>query len=164
MTLLAIILTAMLTPNIAMAADSETSGKASQSQDELDTSVLGKRLSEKFLGLLKAGDTAGLEKFLSPAFQLQRATGTGATKTDYLRDLPTIGEFVVSDVVATRSGDILVVRYLATVEGLADGRMYTPGPAPRISTFVRSNGRWQIVSHANFNALLTPRHLLKPIH
>ncbi|MFM1917278.1 MAG: hypothetical protein RJB01_793 [Actinomycetota bacterium] len=160
MTILAFILTTMVSPNLAMAADSETSGKVSQSQGERETAVLGKRLSEKFLGLLKAGDTAGLERFLAPEFQLQRATGAGLTKADYLRSLPTVGEFVVSDVVATRSDDVLVVRYLATVEGLAEGRMYTPGPAPRISTFVRSNGRWQIVSHANFNALLTPRHPL----
>lgn len=153
------ILAALMAPSAANAADFGTASAMPRFEKKQEVDALGKRLSDKFLGLLKNGDVAGLKKFLSPAFQLQRATGAGATKAEYLSELPTIGEFVVSDVEATRSGDVLVVRYLATVEGLADGRMYTPGPAPRISTFVLTDGRWQIVSHANFNALLTPRPL-----
>lgn len=118
-----------------------------------EASVLGKRLSERFLTLLKDKDVEGLRALLSPAFQLQRANGEGAAKAAYLKDLPTIGAFDISDVVGTRSGDTLVVRYVADVEGVVDGEAYSPGPAPRISTFIRSGGRWQLVSHANFNAL-----------
>ncbi len=119
----------------------------------VDNNALGKRLSEKFLSLLKSQDRDGLKSFLSPAFQLQRTNGVGTAKAAYLKDLPNIGEFVVSNVVATRSGDTLVARYLANVQGVVDGQAYSPGAAPRISTFQRSGGRWQLVSHANFNAL-----------
>lgn len=119
----------------------------------VDNDALGERLSEKFLSLLKSKDRDGLKNFLSPAFQLQRVNGVGTAKAAYLKDLPSIGEFVVSNVVATRTGDTLVARYLANVEGVVDGQAYSPGVAPRISTFQRSGGRWQLVSHANFNAL-----------
>lgn len=118
-----------------------------------DPSRTGARLAERFLGLLKAKDTAGLERFLSPAFQVQRADGSGASRADYLAALPTVREFVVSDAVGTQDGGTLVVRYLATVNGVTNGKEYTAGAAPRLSTFTWDGRRWQLASHANFNPL-----------
>lgn len=116
-------------------------------------SATGARLAERFLGLLKAQDKAGLRRFLAPDFQLQRADGSGATKAAYLTALPTISDFVVSDAVGTAYRDTLVVRYLANVAGVANSKPYTAGFAPRLSTFRWDGRRWQLVSHANFNPL-----------
>jgi hypothetical protein len=70
------------------------------------------------------------------------------------RSVPLIGEsFELTDFVASRAGDVLAVRYLADATGLVDGRPYSPGPAPRLSVFVRDGKRWRIVAHANFNPL-----------
>jgi hypothetical protein len=44
------------------------------------------------------------------------------------------------------------VRYVAEVEGVVNGRPYTPGPAPRLSVFVERK-RWLLAAHANFNPL-----------
>lgn len=152
-TVLALVLTALIAPRAALAVESSLVQTTSVSDRDRSATVVGARLSRKFLTLLQDKDAAGLRSFLSPAFQLQRANGSGATKAEYLKDLPSIGEFTLTNAVGTLQGDTLVVRYEANVEGVVDGYGYSPGPAPRISTFNRSGGRWQLVSHANFNAL-----------
>jgi quercetin dioxygenase-like cupin family protein len=113
----------------------------------------GKLLVRRFLSLLVAKDVAGLDALLSPAFQVQRADGSASSKAAYLRRLADIQSFRVSGVVGTRAGNTLVVRYLARVTGTVEGRAYTPGPAPRLSTFVFVGGAWRLVAHANFNPL-----------
>jgi hypothetical protein len=121
-----------------------------QNSDAVET---GKELATKFFTLIQKKDAAGLDKMLSPAFQLERADGTGSGKADYLKNLPTLNSFELSDFSASRVGSVLVVRYLATATGIVNGKPYTPGPAPRLSVFARNGKRWQIVAHANFNPL-----------
>jgi hypothetical protein len=112
-----------------------------------------KQLVNHFFVLLAHKDRAGLQRFLSPAFQVQRADGSGAEKKDYLANLATINQFHISQLRATRADGTLVVRYLAQVEGVINGKPYTPGPAPRLSVFVWNGKRWQLAAHANFNPL-----------
>ena len=107
----------------------------------------------KFFKLVRDRDVAGLVTFLSPAFQVQRADGSGAGKVEYLDRLPTVLKFTLTHLNATRAGATLVVRYHATVEGLVNGKPYTPGPAPRLSVFHWTGKRWQLAAHANFNPL-----------
>jgi hypothetical protein len=54
---------------------------------------------------------------------------------------------------ATQASATLVVRYLAQVEGVVNGKPYKPGPAPRLSVFAWNGKRWQLAAHANFNPL-----------
>ncbi len=110
-------------------------------------------LVHRYLALLESKNRAGLELFLAPGFQIERADGSGDAKTAYLADLPTIENFTVSKVMATESNGALVVRYLAEVQGVANGKPYTPGPAPRLSVFSWNGTRWQLAAHANFNPL-----------
>jgi hypothetical protein len=113
----------------------------------------GKALVTRFFKLPQAKDSAGLRSFLSPAFQVQRADGTGSGKAAYLAKLPTVVKFTLTQVAATEADGALVVRYLATVEGTVNGKPYTPGPAPRLSTFSWNGTAWQLAAHANFNPL-----------
>ena len=113
----------------------------------------GKVLVRRYLRLLVAKDVAGLDAFLSPAFQVQRADGSASTKAAYLRRLPDIKSFRLSGIVGTRAGDTLVVRYILRVTGTVEGRPHTPGPTPRLSTFALVDGSWRLVAHANFNPL-----------
>ena len=98
-------------------------------------------------------DRAGLESFLSSAFQVERADGSGSEKKAYLTKHATIREFHITRLRATQAGGTLVARYLADVKGVVNGKPYTPGPAPRLSVFVWNGERWQLASHANFNPL-----------
>ena len=118
-----------------------------------DPVATGKSLTTQFFTLIQKKDTAGLGRMLSPAFQLERADGTGLAKGEYLQNLPTLTSFELAKLSASRAGSVLVVRYLATATGIVDGKPYTPGPAPRLSVFTRDGKQWRIVAHANFNPL-----------
>jgi hypothetical protein len=111
------------------------------------------RLVNEFFTLLEHKDHAALQQFLSPAFQVQRADGSSAEKSAYLANLATIDNFQLAKLRGTQAGATLVVRYLATVEGLVNGKPYKPGPAPRLSVFDWNGKLWQLAAHANFNPL-----------
>jgi hypothetical protein len=115
--------------------------------------AIAKRLVNHFFVLLVHKDRPALEHFLSPAFQVERADGSGGGKRQYLASLPTVTKFELSKFTATRTGSVLVARYLARIEGVVNGKPYTPGFAPRLSVFSWNGKRWQIVAHANFNPL-----------
>ena len=118
-----------------------------------DPTATASPLVNRFFDLIEHNDVKRLQRFLSPAFQLERADGSGGTKAEYLANLPTITKFSISDVVATQTGSVLIVRYQATIEGVLNGKPATPGPAPRLSVFSRSGKTWRLVAHANFNPL-----------
>jgi hypothetical protein len=82
---------------------------------------------------------------------LQRANGSFITKADYLKSIPVIGPFQITDVTARQQDAALAVRWTLTVDEVIDGKRYAGNPAPRLSTFVWGKGRWQLISHANFN-------------
>jgi hypothetical protein len=118
-----------------------------------DPAPTAKRLLIRFFVLVVQKDRRGLDSLLSRGFQAQRADGSGGGKARYLANLPTVRKFFLSNLTATRSGDVLVARYRARVEGLLNGKPYTPGFAPRLSVFSWSGERWQLDAHANFNPL-----------
>ena len=116
------------------------------------TTEVASELTNEFITLLQKKDTAGLTGYLDQSFMIQRADGSFATKSDYLTNLPTIGEFTISNVTFNQTGDSLVVRWDLTVNETINGQVYKGNPAPRLSTFVYSDAEWRMISHANFNA------------
>jgi hypothetical protein len=113
----------------------------------------GKALVVQFFTLLKNKDAAGLQTFLAPNFQVQRADGTADGKTHYLANLPKVFSFQISRVIVSYANGTIVVRYLAKATGLVAGHRYTPGWAPRLSVFSWNGARWQLSAHSNFNPL-----------
>ena len=118
-----------------------------------DPTATASPLVTRFFDLVEHNNVKGLQRFLSPAFLLERADGSGGTKAEYLANLPTITRFSISDLAATQTGSVLIARYQATIEGVVNGKLATPGPAPRLSVFSRSGKTWRLVAHANFNPL-----------
>lgn len=116
--------------------------------DPYDTAV---ELTHTFITLLQQDDSAGLEEFLSAAFILQRANGSYYLKDDYLQNLPEIGDFAITEVVAQQTGSTLIVRWQIAIQELIDGVPFSGTPAPRLSTFIYQDGSWRMTSHANFN-------------
>jgi len=112
-----------------------------------------KVLAVKWFALLEKKDVAGLQQFMAPNFQVQRADGTADGKAAFLMHLPTIYSFRLTRFVASYANGSLVVRYLAKATGLVHGKRYTPGWAPRLSVFTWNGAHWQISAHSNFNPL-----------
>ena len=113
-----------------------------------------KPLVLRFFVLAANKDRTGLQRLLSPAFQVQRADGSTEDKKQFLANLSrTVTNFYISNLSATQARGTLVARYLARVEGSLNGKPYRPGPAPRLSVFAWNGGRWQLVAHANFDPL-----------
>ena len=139
--------------NVFAADNCNSLATSAPSYKQVDS--VGSKLVTKFLHLLQKHDIKGLQGFLSPAFNIQRADGTGFGKTSYIKALPDVQKFTISNLHASQNKSVISVRYLLNADGKAAGKSYSPGPAPRISTFAWDGCQWQITSHANFNAMTT---------
>lgn len=102
---------------------------------------------------LFAGDPAQVAETLAPEFQVLRSNGVGHGKAEYLQALPKKAKpNVFSQIVGTRTGDVMVLRYLSDSEQTIEGARVV-GVAPRLSVFRREDGRWLMAAHANFAQL-----------
>lgn len=119
-------------------------------------SGLGERLVNRYLSLVQNHDVGGLKKFLSPAFQLQRADGSRVTKSEFLSDLPTLNSYTIRDLRQTKAKKVLVASYQEAADLVVDGVPYQHGYQPRLATFVHGKKSWQIVSYGNFASPQTP--------
>ena len=131
------------------ACSSDSSGAPTLS----DPSQTGRELAIDFLEILERGDSEALDDFLAPAFQLQRADGSGYTRSEYLASPAVVNSFELSDeVIASQQEELLVVRWGVQADEVTDGTALSDAVAPRLSTFVWNDGEWQLLAHANFNA------------
>jgi hypothetical protein len=113
--------------------------------------ALGTKLVKRFLTQVMDKDIPGLRRFMSPAFQLQRADGSRVTKAEYLSNPSTVRSFQMRGLRATTSGNILVATFEASSDTVVNGQQFKTGFGPRIATFVHTKSGWQITSYANFN-------------
>lgn len=110
------------------------------------------QLLNRFFAAIVADDAARLGRILSPAWMIQRANGTWATRDQYLADMPDVRQYQIIDVTARYAAPALVVRSrTSTQEPNAAGALVASPLAPRLSTFVWSRGRWHMTTQANFN-------------
>jgi outer membrane murein-binding lipoprotein Lpp len=105
-----------------------------------------------FFQALKDGDAAALEKLLSPAFQLVRADGSSATKSEYLANPATMNSFELTDFITTREGDLIVAKFVGTTNEVIDGTEYKGDPADRFAVMQRNGDTWRIIAQVNFNS------------
>lgn len=96
-----------------------------------------------------------LAPMLAPEFQIMRTNGVGYDRKGYLgRGVKTIvaaPSFSHEDITATRSGDILVVRYWLRIDETIQGKAIKKR-APRLTVFRNIGGAWKVVAHSNFGA------------
>ena len=111
-----------------------------------------KVLASEFLLLLKAKNQSGLKRFLDSAFLLQRGDGTYLNKKEYLAEPALVYAYKIRNIVATRKGNVRVMRFEAKTDQVIDGKQVPGVFIPRLSTFVKADGKWTLISHANFLA------------
>ncbi len=140
---------------VAASARTQPSTLRATSAQQAANLALGKRLVTRFWTLLTGDSATDLGAFLSPAFQVQRANGTGANRNQCLAQFgkaTKVSAFKLSDYKVTRSGTTLVARYISATTETILGESYAKAPAPRLSTFIWTGSTWKLLSHANFNA------------
>jgi ketosteroid isomerase-like protein len=123
-------------------------------QDAGDLQSEGQKAVQAWVDAVVSGDVHRIEAVLAPEFQILRADGTAYDKEAYLKsDLPRFPDVpVMSMLVVTGHGDLLVARYVLTTGGvLADG-VERP-QAPRLTVFRKDGDTWLVVAHANFAAI-----------
>ena len=107
------------------------------------------QVTRLFEGVLKK-DGADLTKFLAPNFVLQRANGNGISRDAFIAELPDLSSYKLGAITGSAYGDTLTATYSASTELIVDGRKFPSTPNPFLSTFVRADGEWRLVSHGNF--------------
>ena len=102
---------------------------------------------------LLTGNPALVEKVLAPEYQIVRSNGQAFDKAAYLKVLPKqSARSKFSDIVATRTGDVMVLRYRIAVDQTIDGKPVEPVSA-RLSVFRKDGVRWLLAAHANFGRI-----------
>lgn len=83
-----------------------------------------------------------------------RDNGVAYDRAQYLAsDLPKIAvPPPVNDLVATGTGDVMVVRYVLTIDATVGGQAMQ-AEAPRLTVFRQVGGKWLVSAHANFAAI-----------
>ena len=114
--------------------------------------VSDRELASEFFRVLEKKDTAALDDFLSPAFQLQRTDGSYVKKAEYLKKPSVIDTFELLDVSGTRYGNTRVIRFVAKTSAIVNGKPTINEPAPRLATYVWNGKRWQVIAYANYVA------------
>lgn len=97
-----------------------------------------------------AGDLDALNAVLAPEFQILRASGEGFDKEDYLAgNTPNLIDYAIEEAVATRSDDVMVVRYVVVVNETIGGAA-VEARSPRLTVLRLEGDGWLVVAHANF--------------
>lgn len=105
-----------------------------------------------FVEAVRGGPKA-VGKILAPEYQLMRGNGVGFDRDGYIsRGVGTVSiqrGFSHEEIVVTRSGDIMVVRYMLRITETIDGKPVAKR-APRLTVFRNIGGKWMVTAHANF--------------
>ncbi len=114
-------------------------------QDEANKAV------SSWVAAVTSGDKSVVAAVLAPEFQIVRDNGVAYDRDQYLAgDLPKIAAPPpVSELVATGGGDVMVVRYVLTIDATVGGAAMQ-ARAPRLTVFRRVGGKWLVSAHANF--------------
>lgn len=106
---------------------------------------------EDWARAVASGNPETIRNFLAPEFQILRSDGRGYDRAGYLAGGRSKIDSIIGvrDVIATEYGNHIVVRYVISLKGSADGKTLQ-SVAPRLTVFRRDRDRWLVVAHANF--------------
>lgn len=93
---------------------------------------------------------------LAPEYQIMRSNGVGYDRAGYIgQGVGTVKsgpDFALDDLVATQADDVMVVRYMLSVEETIQGKAVAKR-APRLTVFRKIEGQWKVVAHGNFASI-----------
>jgi ketosteroid isomerase-like protein len=131
-------------------------GSAESSAPTLeDPAVTARGLIVNWLDALQNKDLDAVADAMAPSFQIQRADGTSADRSEYLAKPATVESYTLNDeIVATQSGNTLTVRWSIQITEVLEGVRYDNVTAPRLTVFEWQDDAWRIVGYGNFNPMV----------
>ena len=106
-----------------------------------------------------AGDTAAYRRFLDPAAVYVNDDGTRESADQHVKHIgargPSKSTYKVDSVHVFRTGEFAMVDY-AAIEHIPYGPRGLDFPGRIMDTFVRRNGRWFVLGHAETHATTSP--------
>ena len=106
-----------------------------------------------FIDAVASGERQQLAPLLAPEYQIMRSNGVGYDRPGYLDEgapsVKILSPSHADDIVATRTDDVMVVRYFLSVDETIDGQR-VDRRAPRLTVFRKSGDLWLVVAHGNF--------------
>jgi len=146
--LASVLIGAGISPSIAVASTPSSAAAPNLK----DPAKVAQKLVVAWLTALKDQDAAAIAANMAPNFQIERADGSGTDRKGYLAHPSVVKDFTLKDpIIAIQSGNTLTVRWALKVSANINGVDYQDAEAPRLTTYVWHDGRWKIVSYANFN-------------
>ncbi len=126
-------------------------GTARLHAQEADVRAEGLRNVTAWVAAVTSGDKDAVAAILAPEFQIVRDNGVAYDGDQYLASgLPKIAAPPpISDLVATRQGDVMVVRYVLVIDATINGATME-AKAPRLTVFRLDGDKWLVSAHANF--------------
>lgn len=109
---------------------------------------------DSFTNAVVSGPDAVAE-ILAPEFQIMRSNGVGYDRDGYVASVDGVKvapDFKHDEIVATTSGDLMVVRYVIELHASVDGEKMATR-APRLTVFRKIDGVWKVAAHANLATL-----------
>jgi len=120
--------------------------------DQKGLDALASKLVMEWMTTAGSADVAAIEGALAPCFQRISFEGASdrAGEAEQLKTIaPKNAKF--SSIVATRSGDALVVTCLVSVTETVAGKAAQSDEQPRLGVWTIVDGSWQLVAWATFN-------------
>jgi len=149
--------TASVSAVVALAATAVIAGCGGDTWDSnakpTRNDALAQQLITDFPIDITGKDTAELKATLAPNFQLQRGTGPGIDRNQFLSDLPDLRSVqILPPVIGLEYGNSLTVTYRGVSHLVVDGKPFKTAPTPLITVFQKDpGGHWHILGHGNFN-------------
>jgi ketosteroid isomerase-like protein len=121
---------------------------------DLNIAVEGEQLYRSLIAEITACNWPAVEAMFAPGFQSVHADGARdrATEIQTIKD-EKIAKCVLTDFKVTQSGDCLVVTHFQSVEETIDGNRLPVQPSPRLTVWMKNQGKWQMITLANLRTL-----------
>ncbi|MDA0704045.1 MAG: nuclear transport factor 2 family protein [Proteobacteria bacterium] len=102
------------------------------------------------------GGPDAIAPLLAPEYQIMRSNGVGYGRAGYIEHgvgtVKSGPDFALDELVATQEDDVMVVRYMLSVEETIQGKTVAKR-APRLTVFRKIDGQWKVVAHGNFASI-----------
>lgn len=123
-------------------------------QNATDEKGVGEKLLYQLWANMKKPDIEMLQKTTAEGFQAvhQNGANTREQEIELIKGLK-LGKYTLSNIKITRNGPVIVATYLISVEETIEGKRLSKKPASRLSVFLKTDGGWKWIAHANLKPL-----------